>query len=195
MIRPDISFSHEFCWEDLRSPTSGTLDTPISGQSLCYAYGYCGTSAVNLFSMFSAVRVTHISIIDRSEDPTQTETIGITYCATVNGVAIPGGSGRFYKDVTSNAEVTEFAMRPPPKYLMGNWLSAADTTIAAYVRTTPGAVVRIRMQCYLNDGPTLASAYGIVASTLDSVGFAPLDLATAAGSRQLFAVGPYWKFQ
>jgi len=193
MIRPDVSFSHEFVWEDRRAPTSGVLDTPISGQTLCYALSYCGTSTVNLNAMFSAVRVTHISILDKTEDPTQAESIGMSYTATVNGVAIPGGSGRFFKDVTSSDALTSFEMRPPAKYLLGNWLSVSDATIAGYVRTTPGAVVRIRLSAYLYDGAN-PSVFACVAASLDTMGYAPLDLLTAAGSRQISAVGPLTVF-
>jgi hypothetical protein len=195
---PNITLNHTFRWQDVRAANAGTIVTGLAPSMLCAASGFLGTSAVNIFPSFAAVRIKAIrmaAVLPEGASYTSGNAyLSVEFTRTVNGLSLVGfGSREFSVPIVSPTNLTRLIVRPSKEWLAGNWVSASDASTFMYIRTSPGTMIELDLECNISDGVP-ASTYGCVAGTLDSQGFSYLDLATAAGSRVLRPYGAFVQF-
>ncbi len=148
---------------------------------------YLGTSAVNIMPLMNRIRIKKITITTVSSGRAG-EYVGVNYTRTLDGTNLPFGDDRECP-ILSTTEPISVSFTPPKQYLAAQFLSASDTNAAMYVMTNPGAYVDIDCDCMLSEGVT-SSVFGCLAGSLDSLGWSPLDLGSAAaGSRVVLPFG------
>ncbi len=192
-FRPNITFRHTFRWVDIRASNSGQLTSSITPAALCAASAYLGTSAVNIFPALAAVRVQCIRMAaifpEGGSFTAGNSYIGVELSKTVNGQNVAGaGTYEVSVPVVSPADLTRLVFKPPKSWLAGNWVSVNDANNFFYLRTLPGTMIEIDMECTINDGQA-ASSYACAPGGLDTQGFSFLDLVPGVGSRYLKPLG------
>lgn len=194
---PNVTFKHTYRWIDTRAAGSDSLASGVSPAALCCASAWLGTSAVNIFPTFAAVRIRMVRLFGLAAQGfglTANSNIGVEFTRMVNGSSIAGlGSREITVPVMSSTELSRLSVKPPKDWLAGNWGGSADTNFFMYVRTLPGTTVELDLECSITDGND-ASSFACSAGVLNSMGFAYLDLGTAAGLRVLRPIGALVSF-